>query len=367
MRPNDGPVPDAARGGGSGNGAPRGLSKTIAREAAWRSSQASRLEADRDRLRESVRQIAAAADAADAGGRNAAAGPRSTGCRGRRMPRRAVGRPASAISEWEARAASLRARRDQLAAEEAAIEAARREAEFAERRAAAAANLDQERIASLERQTTELAPREQRIGAEREGLGEELAARGTARGRSPDGARRIAGRQRPSAGSSDRGRSGGYALSRSPPNLPGARPQAEVAELEARLALDAIREQVARRTGRSRRPGPPSPDRRNRWRPGSGTSATHRRRTGRRRPPRRRADARRRPRRDALGHSLENPRCGSHVSLGCRAGRRTAGACTNSRRCDGVSTSSARRTRSPSRSTTPSRHGWTVSRPSDRT
>src|ERR1035437_5000551 len=48
--------------------------ETVAREAAWRSSQASRLEADRDRLRESVKQASAAAETADfAATRDAAA------------------------------------------------------------------------------------------------------------------------------------------------------------------------------------------------------------------------------------------------------------------------------------------------------
>src|SRR5450759_349171 len=111
--------------------------ETIAREAVWRSSQASRLEADRDRLRESVKQASAAAEAADvAAARDAAtAAPNDD--------------RANALREWEARAASLRARRDQLAAEEATLEASRRDAGARRAGAAAAPNLEQERIGRL--------------------------------------------------------------------------------------------------------------------------------------------------------------------------------------------------------------------------
>jgi chromosome segregation protein len=207
--------------------------ETIAREASWRSSQASRLEADRDRLSESVRQIAAAAQetaAATEGAGGGAADPAED--------------RANALREWQARAASLGARRDQLAAEEAALEGVRREAEVRRARAAAAASFDQERIASLERQTTELARREQEIGAQREGLGEDLAAAGLReaavraeleelRATAAAARTRLAGAEAAAAHSRDRLRT-----------CQERARNAEVAELEARLALDAIREQV---------------------------------------------------------------------------------------------------------------------------
>ena len=140
--------------------------------------------------------------------------------------------------------ASLRARRDQLAAEEAALEAARREAEARRARAAAAANLDRERIAGLERQTAELAGRERQIGAERESLGEELAAAAMR-----EAAVRAELERLRAAASAARTRlaEAEAAASQSRERLrvcqDGAR-SAEVAELEARLALDSIREQV---------------------------------------------------------------------------------------------------------------------------
>jgi chromosome segregation protein len=209
--------------------------ETIAREAAWRSSQATRLEADRDRLKESVRQVTAAADATAAGGAAAKDGA-------------AAGTPAeehaNALREWDARAASMRARRDQLASEEAALESVRRDAETRRARASAAANLDQERIGSLERQTGELAEREQQIGAEREGLGEELAAAALR-----EAAIRAELVELLAAAAAARNRltEAEAAAMHARDRLRACQERvraAEVAELEARLALDAIREQV---------------------------------------------------------------------------------------------------------------------------
>ena len=206
--------------------------ETIAREAAWRSSQASRLEADRDRLRESVKQAAAAAEAADvAAARDAAAAAPNDD-------------RATALREWEARVASLRVRRDQLAAEEATLEATRRDAEARRARAAAAANLDQERITSLERQTADLVKREQEIESGRESLGEELAAAGLReaavrleleelRADAAVARTRLADAETAAGQSRER-------LRACQERVRGV----EVAELEARLGLDAIREQV---------------------------------------------------------------------------------------------------------------------------
>jgi chromosome segregation protein len=208
--------------------------ETIAREAAWRSAQAARLETDRDRLQESVRLAADAATAAAAAAtknpESAAAGP--------------AAERANALREWEARAASLRARRDQLAAEEAALEGARRDAEVRRARASAAANLDQDRMAALERQTGELARREQQIGAEREGLGEELAAAAL---REASVRAELEELRAAAAAARTRLTEAEAAAMHSRDRLRSCQERvrsAEVAELEARLALDAIREQV---------------------------------------------------------------------------------------------------------------------------
>lgn len=212
--------------------------ENVAREAAWRSAQAVRVEAERERLTAAVRQAEAAeavpeVDAVpiDAAGSAAGISP-------------ADADQASALREWEARAAALRALRDQLAAEEATLEASRREAEGRRARAAAAVEFDQSRMAQLERQMAELAERERGLAAQREGLGEELAAAGLREAsvraeldeiRSAEAVARAHLAQAETAAAHARER-----LRTCQERVRNA----EIAELEARLALDAIREQV---------------------------------------------------------------------------------------------------------------------------
>jgi chromosome segregation protein len=215
--------------------------ENVAREAAWRAAQAARAEADRERLAAAVRQAESAGGASEAA-TGAATGATPPG--GPASGATTAAEQASAVREWEARAASLRARRDELAAEEAALEATRREAEGRRTRAAAAAEFDQARMTELERQTLELAERERGLAAEREGLGEDLAAavlreaslraeldeirsaEAVARGQLAEAENAAAQARERLRACQERVRN------------------AEVAELEARLGLDAIREQV---------------------------------------------------------------------------------------------------------------------------
>jgi chromosome segregation protein len=206
----------------------------VAREAAWCSAQALRVEAERDRLRAAVREAAGPdAETAMAGAATADLPTADSG-----------DDRASALREWEARAASLRARRDELAAEEATLDADRREVEARRARASAAANLDQDRMAGLERQMAELAERERHIGSERESLGEELAAAVIR-----EAALRLQLEELRTAASAARTRLAEVeaAASRSRERLRICQEEvrsAEVAEMEARLVLDSIREQV---------------------------------------------------------------------------------------------------------------------------
>jgi len=223
--------------------------ENVAREAAWRTAQAARAEADRDRLAAAVQDAegtsaAQAAGAAAAGATAAGATPGANPAAPAAPAAPADTEHAKALREWEARAAALRARRDQLAAEEATLEAARREAEGRRARAAAAAEFDQARMAQLERQTADLAERERGLAAEREGLGEVLAAAGMREAavraeldeiRSAEAVARahLADAETAAAQARERLRACQDRVR-----------NAEVAELEARLALDAIREQV---------------------------------------------------------------------------------------------------------------------------
>ncbi|MGA2514053.1 MAG: AAA family ATPase [Candidatus Limnocylindrales bacterium] len=208
--------------------------ETIAREAAWRSAQAARLEADRDRLAESVRQVTASAAAGEGGALTAPTAAMDGPDDGR----------ARALREWELRAASLRTRRDVLAAEEASLEGMRRDAEVRRARASAAASLDGDRIARLEREIIELTGREQPIAAEREQVAQELAAAAIReaalraelerfRVSAAAGRTRLAEAEGASMSSRDRLRACQDRVR-----------SVEVAELESRLALDSIREQV---------------------------------------------------------------------------------------------------------------------------
>jgi chromosome segregation protein len=151
---------------------------------------------------------------------------------------------ASALREWEARAGALRARRDQLTADEAVLEAVRREAEGRRDRAAVAVEFGQARMARLESQSAELAERERVLAAEREGLGEDLAAAvlreaavraelGEIRSAEAVARAHLAEAEAAAAQARERLRVCQERVR-----------NAEVAELEARLALDAIREQV---------------------------------------------------------------------------------------------------------------------------
>jgi chromosome segregation protein len=213
--------------------------EAVARETAWRSAQAARLEAERDRLAAAVRDVAESVEKA---------GADQAGAAGTATP--ASAKPgadqekASAAREWEARAATLRARRDQLAAEQATLEGARREAEARRARAAATAEMDEARVARLERETAELTERERSLSAEREGLGEKLAAASVR-----EAAIRAELDELRTAEAAARGMlaEAEAAAMRSRERLRACQDRvrgAEVAELEARLGLDAIREQV---------------------------------------------------------------------------------------------------------------------------
>jgi len=230
--------------------------ENVAREAAWRSVQTARAEGDRQRLAAAVRQ-AEATDAVTAGATPATTGATfsesgaapATDTTAGAAAATAGATPAesdeaSALREWEARAAALRARRDQLGAEEATLEVARREAEGRRARAVAVVEFGQARMAQLERQSAELAERERAVAAEREGLGEDLAAAGLREAsvraeldeiRSAEAVARAHLAEAETAAAQARERL--RAFQERVRN-------AEVAELEARLALDAIREQV---------------------------------------------------------------------------------------------------------------------------
>ncbi len=201
--------------------------ENAAREAGWAAALGERSTAELARAQEA---LAALDDPAAADRRDPAAAQ--------------TGDDQAALLTWEARATDLRARRDRVAGQLATTESARRDAEATVQRALAAVAHDEARLARAEADERALAEREAGIAGERGRLTADLAAAE---------ARELAARtvldELRSADDADRRRLVAIEAAAS-----GARERlraadervraAEVADLEARLGLDAIREQV---------------------------------------------------------------------------------------------------------------------------
>jgi chromosome segregation protein len=199
--------------------------ESVVREATWHEAQALSLEAEVARLREA----AAAYEESPASDAGTSDGSIDDG---------------AAIAAWESRATELRAARDRRAAELAAIDGRRRDAEARRARAEAAAAMDEERISRAERDASQLAEREAATIVERESLAaelavaarrEEAAATDLATLRSADSAARdgLATAEREASAARERLRAADDRLR-----------AAERADLEARLGRDSLREQL---------------------------------------------------------------------------------------------------------------------------
>ncbi|HKF84614.1 MAG TPA: chromosome segregation protein SMC [Candidatus Limnocylindrales bacterium] len=196
-----------------------------AREAAWHAAQADRLASDAERATAALAVLEARPG--DTGpGPDAAAGEQE------------------AVAAWEARAAELRARRDGIASDVATQERARREAEGRRARAEAAVTLAEGRIAAASRDVAALADRERQAGDERDEVAGELAAaaaheaaaRATLEALLADDRAeraRLAEAERAATAARER-------LRAADDRARGA----EVAAMEGRLSLDALREQL---------------------------------------------------------------------------------------------------------------------------
>jgi chromosome segregation protein len=200
--------------------------ESAAREAAWHAAQAERLRAEVDRTRSEADALAgpamAAAPTADQG---------DTG-------------PGEALAVWEARAAELRERRDRLAERLSSLDAERRTAEHDRARAEAAAAHAEDRIARADRDALALTERESSLVADRDRLRADLAEAAEA-----ESAARAALAELHAADAADRTR-----LAEAERDATAARERLRAAderlrvadrgELEARLALESLREGV---------------------------------------------------------------------------------------------------------------------------
>jgi chromosome segregation protein len=198
--------------------------EAAAREAAWHATQAERFAVEAERA---VAELAAL-DAA-------MSMPGSVGD--------GDGAP-DAVAAWDGRVAELRGRRDRLASDVGAQEQVRRDAESRRARAEAAMTLAEGRLASVDRDVEQLAARERAAGDERDLLAGEVAAAA---------AREALARQvldelladdraeRARLAEAERAATGARERLRSADERARA---ADVASMEARLGLDAVREQL---------------------------------------------------------------------------------------------------------------------------
>ena len=200
--------------------------EVVARELGWHRSQAERLGGEVERLRVALALLEA---------------PRPDD--GPAQPT-ATGADPSAVSTWEQRATDIRARRDRLAQQSAAVDLTRREAEARRTRAEATITVREERLAALDAELIRLGERERDLDGLRDTLGRETAqavAREAAaraaldQGLATDhlGREQLAAAERGVAAIRDR--------------LRAMEEQARAAEragLEADLGLDALREQL---------------------------------------------------------------------------------------------------------------------------
>jgi chromosome segregation protein len=201
--------------------------EAAAREAAWQGAQASRLGADAGRAR-------AALDALDA--------PSAPVDRLAESP--ASGSEPQALAAWEARANDRRGARDRLAADAAAVEAARREAEARRARAEATVALVEARLARVEADLATLAEREHAALEEQRLVAGALAAAGSAEQAARAALETLLADDRAErARLADAERAATAARERLRVADERSR-TAEVAAMEARLALDTLREQV---------------------------------------------------------------------------------------------------------------------------
>ncbi len=200
--------------------------EAAAREAAWHASQVERLAVEAERAAAALAVLETR--------------PPSTARAGDPV----VPGEVEALAAWESRIAELRTRRDRLASDVAGHERTRREAEGRRARAEASLTLAEGRIAVTERDLAALAGRERTVGDERDTVAGELAAAATREAGARDALEtlladdraeraRLAEAERAATASRERLRTADERAR-----------AADVATLEARLGMEALREQL---------------------------------------------------------------------------------------------------------------------------
>ena len=197
------------------------------RETAWHAAQLARLEGEAARDREALERLGPDDEGRPA--RSAAAGSVTASDPG-------------ALATWQARAEELRVRRDRLAAVQAEGDRARRDAEARRARGEAALAFDETRIARVEADLAALVESEEGLRA---GLDRVEVDLGSAELRETAAAASVAELLSADASDRDRLTAAERSASAARERLRAAESSlraAEVADLEARLALESVRE-----------------------------------------------------------------------------------------------------------------------------
>ena len=196
------------------------------REAAWHAAQAERLALEAERAAQALAVLETR--------------PPSTVREGDAV----VPGEAEAVAAWEGRVAELRTRRDRIASDVAMHETKRREAEGRRARAEASLTLAEGRIAFTERDLAALADRERTAGDQRDVVAGELAAAVTREATAREALEILLADDRAErARLAEAERAATAARERLRTADERAR-AADVATLEARLGMEALREQL---------------------------------------------------------------------------------------------------------------------------
>lgn len=199
--------------------------ESLVREAAWGAAQAERQRDDVERARAAVPEVVEAPEPSGDGSRR------------------------DAIATWTARVAELRARRDRLAAQVAELDATRREAERVRAAAEAAMALDEARILAADAAAATIAERQRVLEEERAAVATRLAL---ATAQDADARAAVAALTAADAEERARLSAAEQAASAARDALRAAEESTRAAErrdLEARLGLEALREQLLAELG----------------------------------------------------------------------------------------------------------------------
>ena len=200
--------------------------EAAAREAAWHAAQVERLAAEGARAVAALAALEAAAAPAGTSDDGQAAGDQQ------------------AIGAWEQRVSELRSRRDRLANDVGAADRARRDIEARRARAEASVAMAEGRIEGTERDLVALAERERAAGDERDTVAGELAEAAAREGAARDALESLLAddrAERARLAEAERSATGARERLRSADDRARA---ADVTVLEARMGLDALREQL---------------------------------------------------------------------------------------------------------------------------